>query len=98
MARIAELNDAVWRAWLDERPAAIKTMAQRHPPDRLYRMRSTGCRVTLHSYSEDGTVTVFVGGQFNLVVFERRVFGVSPDDLEECDLPDETERLGALFA
>lgn len=60
-------------------------------------MKSTGHRVFPLSYSEDGTVTVAVTGQFNFTVFERQVFGVSPDDLEECDLPTEDEILGAVI-
>ena len=57
-------------------------------------MKSTGHRVTMYSYSENGTVTVNVTGDYNVVVFERQVFGISPDDLEECDLPAPGEFLG----
>ena len=60
-------------------------------------MKSSGHRVTLYSYAEDGTVTVNVCGDWNVVTFERRVFGVSPDDLEECDVPDNDEPRGALL-
>ncbi len=46
------------------------------------------------SYSENGTVTVAVSGEFNAVTFERQVFGVNPDDLDECDLPAKDEVTG----
>ena len=34
---------------------------------------------------------------WNYLVFERRVFGVNPTDLEECDLPKDDEVLGAAL-
>jgi hypothetical protein len=30
------------------------------------------------------------------VPFERNVFGIDPNDIEECDLPGPNERLGDL--
>jgi hypothetical protein len=35
----------------------------------------------------DGVVTlrVVVSGEFNVILFERGVFGVCPEDLEECN-------------
>lgn len=60
-------------------------------------MKSTGHRVVPYSYCEDGTVTVSVLGTFNKTMFERNVFGVSPEDLEECDLPGPEEELGAVL-
>lgn len=53
--------------------------------------------MTLHSYSEDGTMTVNVTGEFNAVIFDRQVFGIKPEDLEECDLPKENEPSGAML-
>ena len=41
------------------------------------------------------TLTVIVSGRFNYVAFERRVFGIKPEDLEECDLPRADEPLGS---
>jgi hypothetical protein len=40
---------------------------------------------------------VTVSGEFNFVVFPRRVFGVTPEDLEECDLPEKGEPCGAVL-
>lgn len=102
MARIIEPTPealASWDQWLDERKhlPALHAAATGWPPWNLYRMKSTQHRVTLYSYSEDGTVTVNVLGKYNFVTFERRVFGIPADDLEECDLPAPGELLGAML-
>ena len=97
MAKIAELNEEGWREWVATRPPVVQDLCQRYPPDRLYWMQPTGSRVTLVSYSENGTVTGRVSGDWNLTMFEREVFGVDPADLEECDLPADDEPLGAML-
>jgi hypothetical protein len=97
MAKIQELDQAAWDEWVATRPACVQALCKRLPPDRLYLLKSSKHRVFLHSYSEDGTVTVCVTGDYNAVTFERRVFGVSPGDLEECDLPGQDEVLGVLL-
>jgi len=89
-------QDASHVEWLAGRPPVIQALAARVPPDRLYRLESTGHRVYLYSYSEDETVTVVVAGQFNVVAFERKVFGIKPEELEECDLPDPEEPMGSF--
>ena len=97
MAIVRPLPDG-WGSWLASRPAVIQDMAKSHPPDRLYRMKDTGHRCTLYSYNENGTVTVDVTGEYNRVLFGRRVFGVAPSDLEECELPRPEEDLGDTAA
>lgn len=97
MAKFAEMDMARFDAWFAERPDCIKALVEKLPPDRLYRMKSTGHRVTIYSYSEDGTVTVEVTGQYNFLAFERRVFGIAAADLMECDLPSADERVGVMF-
>jgi len=88
VSQLGELDQEMWAEWLAGRPAVIRDLATRFPPNLLYRLRETGSRVTLHSYSEDGTMTVTVGKEFNeFLWFERNVFGIEPEDLEECDLP-----------
>lgn len=87
---------AEWDKWLETRPKIIKDMAEKLPPNRLYKLKHD-VRVTLYSYSEDGTVTVNVTGEYNRVFFNRRVFGIKPDDLEECDLPEPGESLGSIL-
>lgn len=97
MAKISKIDPAEWDAWIAARPAAIREVCRAYPPDRLYLLRTTGHRCTIHGYSEDGTVTVTVSGEFNAIVFARRVFGIKPEDLTECDLPDAREPLGAAL-
>lgn len=97
MAKIGNLNHEAWAEWVATRPSAVKVLCDRLPPDRLYRMKPHGQRVTIHSYSENGTLTVDISGQYNLHAFDRQVFGINPDDLEECDLPAESEPVGTLL-
>jgi hypothetical protein len=98
MAKIAELTDpAGWEHWVSMRPPVVQDLCRRYPPDRLYLMKPHGQRVTLVSYSENGTVTVDVSAKWNLVTFQRQVFGIDPADLEECDLPADDEPTGAML-
>lgn len=97
MAILFELNEPEWTEWVNSRPPLVKDIAQKLPPNKLYRLKTTGQRVTMYSISENGTVTVDITGEFNLIDFDRQVFGINPDDLEECDLPKENERLGAIY-
>ena len=94
-------NLAAWKKWVAERPESIRKVCERFDPWTLYRLKTTGQRVYILSFSEpglDGKVTCRVGvsGEFNLLTFERDVFGIDPDDLEECDLPGPDEQLGSL--
>jgi hypothetical protein len=100
MARVFEPTaeqEAGWKEWAESRPPGVREIALRLEPWTLYRLKSTGQRVTLQSISSGGTVTVNVTGQFNLVSHERAVFGIDPDDLEPCDLPAPGEPLGAAM-
>jgi hypothetical protein len=95
MAVVREFTDkAEWDKWVAERPEAVQKMCRSHPPDRLYRMASTGHRCTILYYSEEGTVRVDISGMYNRVVFGRQVFGVEIGDLTECDLPGPDEDVG----
>lgn len=85
-----------WDAWVATRPKVIQDLARQYPPNRLYRLAPTGQRAILVSYCENGTVTVAITGQYNLVVFSRRVFGVNPSDLTECELPPAGEDVGDM--
>lgn len=96
MAILFDLTGAA-REWLEELPEPCRSIAQRLPPNRLYRLASNGHRVTIVSYSEDGTVWVVVSGKYNLIDFAREVFGVDPNGLTECDLPAEGEPLGVIL-
>ena len=92
-----EMNTKAWDEWVASRPPVVQDLCRRFPPDRLYRIKSSGHRCTLVSYSEDGTMKVNVTGQYNFVTFDRQVFGIKPDDLEECDLPGKDEHLGTAL-
>ena len=88
-----------WNDWVQSRPESVRSVASKLFPWKLYRQKSSGHRVTVQAFDEqlDGKVTlrVMVGGEFNLVAFERSVFGVDPEDLEECDLLASGEALGS---
>lgn len=94
MAVARQLNHAAFDEWIKTRPQVIQEMAASHPPDRLYRMGSSGHRCTIYSYAEDKTVTVNVTGEFNRVLFGRQVFGITLEDLTECELPSPDENVG----
>ena len=94
-----------WDEWVSERPQSVRETLQRYDlkPWRLYRLKGTGQRVTLYSVDEpeDGsppTLKVDVSGHFNLLMFDRRVFGIKPEDLEECDLPSADAPLGTILS
>ena len=87
---------AQWEAWVRSRPASIQENARKFVPWKLYRLTPSGSRVVLYSYAEDGTMTVAVLGKWNALAFERSVFGVKPEMLEECELPGPDVMLGVF--
>jgi hypothetical protein len=87
----------LWDEWVASRPPVIQELCRQYPPDRLYRMDGDGHRVTIHGYSEDGTLIVEIRGAYNRLVFERNVFGVDPLRLTECDPPGPDEPCGAVL-
>ena len=91
-------TQAKWDAWVATLPANVQEVAKRLPPNRLYLLKSSGHRVTLRSYNDNGSVSVDVTGRFNRVIFGRTVFGVLPEDLEECDGPAAGEDVGDTAA
>ena len=97
MAKIEGFDEAAFAKWLKGRPKVIREMAKRCPLNLLYRLKSTGQRATLYSYSENRTVTVNITGEYNAMMFDRRVFGIDIDDLEECDFPASDEPVGTLL-
>ncbi len=100
MAKVMELSEAdlvEWADFIEGLPANLRPIAERINPWTLYRLKPTGQRVIVYSYQDDGTVTVIVSGTFNHVLHEAQVFGINPDDLEECDLPGPNEKLGSMM-
>lgn len=86
---------AGWDDWVAERPDNVRVVAERFNPWTLYRIKDTDQRVRTISFGEGRenngkvTLTVEVLAEFNLLVpIGFQVFGLDPDDLDECDLPD----------
>lgn len=100
MSRISEPTaeqETSWKEWVAERPDTVRAVAERFDPWSLYRMKSTGQRVTLHSIFEDGTVSVNISADYNFVLHERNVFGIDPNDLEPCEIPPPDEFVGSVL-
>lgn len=105
MSRLIEPSareEKAWHRWVAKRPPHIREVAERFDPWSLYQLKTTGQRVTVVSFSEEKktgkvTMTVSITGQFNLIMFDREVFGIDPADLELCDPPPETEMLGTIM-
>ena len=87
-----------FNAWADSLPEPAHANAKKFPPWELFRMKSTGQRVTLNGCNDNGTISVTVSGKYNAVLAERIVFGVDPADLEPCDLPEPHEPTGTLLS
>jgi hypothetical protein len=83
--------------WRSKLPKKVRKIAERFDIWALYRLKSTGDRVTIRSFANDGTVTVLVSAKYNLILSEREVFGIPADDLEECALPAADEVVGAAL-
>jgi len=101
MANFCEVTDEMiegWKQWATGRPKVVQDLAERFKPWKLYRLKTTGHRVFLLSFFENGTVTAAVTGRFNLVAMERQVFGIDPADLEECELPSADEMVGVYLS
>jgi hypothetical protein len=96
-----DIQKSEWDEWVKARPDRIREVAERFYPWKLYRLKNSGHRVLIHSIDEpadnsEPTLKVLVTGQFNVVCFERTVFGIKPSDLEECGLPSPDEITGSL--
>lgn len=94
---------ASWNEWVATRPKVIQELAERFGPWTMFRYLPTNHRCYVLGYSEhvngDGTpapptMMIVISGRHNLIDFGRRVFGVKPEDLVECDLPYPGEPLG----
>jgi hypothetical protein len=97
MARWMHPDEAAlkeFHAWVATKPKVIQDMAAKLDPWTLYRLKDTGHRCQLYAFSEDGTVQVSITGEYNLIEFGRRVFGIDPAELTECELPGPDELVG----
>ena len=93
MAAFTELDISGLIEWAKARPKIVEETVMAYLPNRLY-MMDTGHRCEIISYAEDGTVTVAVTEKWNHINFPRRVGGVDPGTLVECDLPPYDEKVG----
>lgn len=90
MAKRLTMADMVKHPWFKSRPRAVKDMILKYPPG-YYRLKTTGQKVLLRSYTEkdDGTCTtctIFALQKDNpWQVFDRHVFGIPLADLEPLD-------------
>lgn len=91
-----------WTKWVTTCPSQIRDLilARDFAFWKLYRLKRSGHRVTIFAFSEHldndkVTLKVSATGQFNRIAFDRIVFGIPPDELEECELPGSDELLGA---
>lgn len=104
MARLYDPSpeqQASWDQWVASRPANVRAVAENFDPWSLYRIKATGQRCTLVSFGEadDGSVTlaVAVTGEHNLTMFDRKVFGLNPHDIEPCDPAPPGETVGIVL-
>lgn len=88
-------QEAGYVAWCQSRPEAIRAVAERFRPWRIYRLKETGQFVRARSFCEPEkagqsvTMTIAVLACVeNLGGFEYGVFGVSPDSLEQVEAPE----------
>jgi len=89
MAKLGKMSakqEREWLSWANERPSLVRDLCLRFRPDTLYRLKTTGQRGIIYSVSEDRTVTMDFLGEFNPLSFvDLQVFGLDPNDIEECD-------------
>jgi hypothetical protein len=92
-----------WDEWVSNRPECIRSMIEKFgfTPWKLYKLSPSLHKVVLISFEEhdDGlpTLKVAVLAKFNMVMFERGVFGIKPEDLEECNLPGPDDPIGCTI-
>lgn len=86
---------ASWEEWLASAPERVRAVAAKFKPWRPYRLMPHGTIVVIHCVDEPEderepiTIQVDVTSELNeSVTFDRRVFGVLPEDLEEWPGPD----------
>lgn len=86
---MSEQQQKTWDDWLVTRPPIIQELAKKFRQNRLYRHNVTGQLVIPTALHEDGTVEVIVPRRLNNYILPtKKVFGIHPDKLEECDLPE----------
>lgn len=82
--RYMDMNMDAFRAWKADRPECVQRLIELCMPDRLWRLKTTGQRGYIVGYFENGTLRLEFPMELNHD-WDLQVFGISPDDLEECD-------------
>ena len=78
-----DFNYAEFEEWLNTRPKIVKDMAAKIPPDRLYKLVTTGQICWPVAYAENGTCRVRIHPAYKLTGrLGLEVFGIDPNDLE----------------
>lgn len=83
-----------WRAFVEGLPQAVRAVAERLEPWRLYRHGEKGLRGTLASFEDDDgqvRVRLIVKAEWNGLPVDVLACGLDPADLVECDLPSPVE-------
>ena len=72
-----------WQAWLAERPARVREVAERWPPWHTYTLTTTGqlCMILQYDEHPDQSVTVSIVAWRDWLPFPRNVFGINPEHL-----------------
>lgn len=95
MANIVEPTEelqSMFEEWIagEDMTDEIKAIARKYPPWNLYRLKTTDQKVRTISFSDNGTVRVLVSNKYNFDPTNTEVYGIDPNDLEECDIPEKT--------
>jgi hypothetical protein len=89
----------IYEIWLETLSINEREVMKKYKVWKLYKLKSTNQKITIYSVylndNDEVKLTVIVSSKYNLISFERQVFGIDPEDLEECDLP--TEPVGAIL-
>lgn len=94
----SEEKTQAWKARAATFPHHLRALAESFPPNKLFRHKHTGYRVTVCNFANDGRhVAIKVTGKFNLLPFNYVEFEVPIEDLVECDAPGPQEEVGELI-
>jgi hypothetical protein len=87
-----EFDEEEYLKWANSRPPVVKKLALKFRPHILYKIKSSGHYGWVYAISEEGTLTIGISSEFNKgLMFNRTVFGIPPEDLEEAtELPKGT--------
>ena len=83
---MSDVNEAVWTAWLAERPLNVREVAEHLRPDTCYRSTENRGHYCIRSYDEEkaGGVTLHVIHGADSFLPGFGVFGVDPGTMRAC--------------